>query len=205
MNKTKLQRFHYILKIFIKISLGAAIISSVITASWMNFFLSILAFILSIIPEFIEKKKQIDMPDIFEIIFLVFIYSSIFLGEVQQFYSIFWWWDLFLHTLSGFTLGIIGFLILYMLYQDKKFKASPILIVIFGFSFAVAIGSIWEIFEFTMDSILGFNMQKSGLIDTMSDLIVDAIGAAVAAFVGYFYLIRKKIKKKLILIRKLRK
>ena len=92
-----------------------------------------------------------------------------------------------------------------MLYQDKKFKASPILIVIFGFSFAVAIGSIWEIFEFTMDSILGFNMQKSGLIDTMSDLIVDAIGAAVAAFVGYFYLIRKKIKKKLILIRKLRK
>ena len=31
-------------------------------------------------------------------------------------------------------------------------------------------------------------MQKSGLLDTMSDLIIDAAGAFVASMTGYFYL-----------------
>ena len=39
-----------------------------------------------------------------------------------------------------------------------------------------------------MDQIFGLNMQKSGLVDTMWDLIVDTIGAAVIAILGYGYL-----------------
>ena len=46
---------------------------------------------------------------------------------------------------------------------------------------------MWEIFEFGMDSVFGTNMQKSGLRDTMGDLIVDTIGAAVVSTIGYFY------------------
>ena len=30
-------------------------------------------------------------------------------------------------------------------------------------------------------------MQKSGLIDTMTDLLINIIGAAFAAAIGYFY------------------
>ena len=47
---------------------------------------------------------------------------------------------------------------------------------------------MWEIFEFGMDQLFGFNMQKSGLVDTMWDLIVDAVGAAVIALLGWAYL-----------------
>jgi hypothetical protein len=64
---------------------------------------------------------------------------------------------------------------------------KPGFVALFSFAFAVAVGSIWEIFEFTMDSFLGLNMQKSGLVDTMWDLIVDALGALVIAVLGYFY------------------
>jgi hypothetical protein len=39
-----------------------------------------------------------------------------------------------------------------------------------------------------MDSLFGINMQKSGLPDTMWDLIVDALGALLVSIVGYFYL-----------------
>ncbi len=46
-----------------------------------------------------------------------------------------------------------------------------------AFSFAVSIGTLWEVFEFGMDILFGLSMQKSGVIDTMDDLIVDAIGA----------------------------
>ncbi len=39
-----------------------------------------------------------------------------------------------------------------------------------------------------MDQLFGMNMQKSGLVDTMWDLIVDSIGAAIIALLGWAYL-----------------
>ena len=50
------------------------------------------------------------------------------------------------------------------------------------------VGVVWEIFEFTLDQTLGLNTQKSGLVDTMWDLIVDCLGAAVGAAAGFVYL-----------------
>ena len=38
-----------------------------------------------------------------------------------------------------------------------------------------------------MDWFFNFNMQKSGLVDTMTDLIVNTIGSLIAAVLGYFY------------------
>lgn len=58
----------------------------------------------------------------------------------------------------------------------------------------MGVGALWEIFEFTMDSLIGMSMQKpmlgdpSGLIDTMSDLIVDAFGALIISILGWRYL-----------------
>jgi hypothetical protein len=39
-----------------------------------------------------------------------------------------------------------------------------------------------------MDQAFGFKMQKSGLMDTMGDLIVDAVGAFIGAATGFGYL-----------------
>jgi hypothetical protein len=52
----------------------------------------------------------------------------------------------------------------------------------------MALGAVWEIFEYGMDQIFGLNMQKSGLQDTMWDLIVDALGALLTSVIGYIYL-----------------
>ena len=57
-----------------------------------------------------------------------------------------------------------------------------------AFAIAVTVGAMWEIFEFLMDLWFGLNMQKSGLTDTMGDLIVDVIGAGIASWIGYAYL-----------------
>lgn len=58
----------------------------------------------------------------------------------------------------------------------------------FSFCFALALGAFWEIFEFVIDGLFGFSMQKNGLIDTMWDLIVDTLGALIAAVSGYLYI-----------------
>ena len=52
----------------------------------------------------------------------------------------------------------------------------------FAFTFALALGNVWEIFEFGMDRLFGLTMQKpmagdpSGLTDTMWDLITAHYG-----------------------------
>ena len=69
---------------------------------------------------------------------------------------------------------------------------------------SLALGAVWEIYEFTMDSVFGTNMQKymldngtaligqAALQDTMKDIIVDAIGALVMSTIGYISLKYKK-------------
>ena len=81
---------------------------------------------------------------------------------------------------------------------------SPIFVAIFSFCFAIALGTVWEFYEFTADGILSTNMQKFAtevgepmvgrlaLMDTMKDLVVDAVGALFMSLVGYISLKHKK-------------
>ena len=130
---------------------------------------------------------------LFALVIIILMYAYLFLGEVKGYYTIFWWWDLILHAGSGIAFGFIGFLILYVLYKSGKIKANPSTIAMFSFSFGLAIGTMWEIFEFTLDNSLGINLQKSGLKDTMWDLIIDGAGALIASFTGYLYLKRERV------------
>ncbi len=133
------------------------------------------------------------IPSEFEALTVVFVFASLFLGEVRGYYVRFWWWDAALHTASGFLLGILGFLLVYVLNEKDniEFHMKPGFVALFAFMFALGIGALWEIFEFAMDSLVGMNMQKSGLQDTMWDLIVDAVGAGTIAVLGYGWLKRK--------------
>jgi RNAse (barnase) inhibitor barstar len=119
---------------------------------------------------------------------IVFVYATLFLGEVGSFYERFWWWDIALHIGSAMAFGCIGFVIMYLLFKSNKLEANSFWLSVFTFCFAVSIGVIWEIFEFSMDQIFGMNMQKSGLIDTMWDLIVDSIGGLIASIAGYAFM-----------------
>jgi hypothetical protein len=146
--------------------------------------------LVTLIPVFLDRSFQVRIPAEFEFLAVVFIYSSLFLGEVHGYYVRYWWWDVVLHTGSGFLLGIMGFLLVYILNEKKDiaFYMKPGFVALFAFMFALGFGALWEVFEFTMDQSLGLNMQKSGLVDTMWDLIVDAIGALTIALLGYGYM-----------------
>jgi hypothetical protein len=149
----------------------------------------------SFLPLTVARYFHIRVPLEFDTIAVIFIYMSLYLGEVQDFYAKFWWWDLALHGGSGFLLGIAGFLLVYLLNEDKKASVhlTPGFIALFAFTFSQGLGSLWEIFEFSMDQVFGLNMQKSGLVDTMSDLIINAIAAATISLLGYGYLKSPKV------------
>jgi hypothetical protein len=151
-------------------------------------FIAVSTLILSLAPIVVARWANIHVPTSFMLAVVAFVGGTLFLGEVYGFYDRFWWWDILMHFGSAMGFGLTGFVIVFMLFQGDRFAAPHGTIAFFAFCFAVAIGAIWEIFEFAMDQIFGMNMQKSGLDDTMIDLIVNLVGALIAALSGWLYL-----------------
>jgi hypothetical protein len=145
---------------------------------------------ITFLPRLLHSRYDVRLPYEFESLAILFVCLALFFGEVLDFYNRYWWWDLFLHTQSGFLLGVTGFLLVYVLNENDSVQMdlSPGFISLFACMFAIGIGAVWEIFEFCMDQAFGMNMQKSGLVDTMWDLIVDTIGAIVISVLGYGYI-----------------
>lgn len=161
-----------------------------------------LGLIVMFIPSMIEKKISIDIPDSMEILYFIFLFSAIVLGEVRDFYYVIPYWDKILHTFSAGMLASLGFVLVAMLKKTERLKyyLSPFYIALFSFCFAITIGVLWEIYEYLADGLLALNMQKYALADgtkligreavsdTMGDLIVDTLGALIISILGYYSL-----------------
>ncbi|MFJ7952687.1 hypothetical protein ACIQZG_14275 [Lysinibacillus sp. NPDC096418] len=159
------------------------------------------------LPSKVENHFRIDIPDIMEIMYFLFLFCAIFLGEVRNFYYKVPSWDLILHCFSAAMLGALGFLIVQFFNNTERLniQLSPFFVALFAFCFAVTCGTVWEIYEFLADDVLGTNMQKfmtadgtvlighEAVSDTMEDIIVDAIGALVVTTIGYFNLYKQQI------------
>lgn len=177
-------------------------LASGLTRRMESVFWAALTLALSYLSSYVERRERIDIPDVLEIVIAVFIYAAIFLSAQFNLYYKYFWWDDLLHTMSGVIIGFIGFLIVYLLNHNYSMNLNPLLIALFSFAFAVSMGVIWEIFEFAVDVAVGSANQKwdlpptepmlgkpyqgSGLRDTMTDLIVDSLGALVTSTIVYF-------------------
>ncbi|SJZ42371.1 hypothetical protein [Anaerorhabdus furcosa] len=165
----------------------------------LMFFQCLLGIVAMVLPSIFEKRFKVIIPSYMLILYVIFLYCAIFLGEVRSYYYTVNHWDTILHTFSGGMLGALGFSFVSLLNQSEKvpMNLSPLFVAIFAFCFAITLGVIWEIYEFTFDGVLGLNMQKfmledgtqligrAALMDTMKDLIVDAAGALVVSVIGY--------------------
>ena len=151
------------------------------------------------LPTILSRKWNIVVPGTITVLYYVFLYCAIFLGEVFEFFYLIPHWDTILHAFSGAMLSALGFVLVDMLNKDSHVKVSmsPFFVSLFAFCFALAMGAVWEIYEYSFDALLGLNMQKfitaSGevlvghhaLHDTMTDLIVDAAAALMISVIGY--------------------
>ncbi|MEG2678057.1 MAG: hypothetical protein RR933_08050 [Oscillospiraceae bacterium] len=158
-----------------------------------------LGLVVMFLPSFVNKRFSIEIENHMYVMYFLFLYCAIYLGEVRQFYYLIPHWDSYLHAFSGAMLGALGFSLVSILNDNKSVavKLSPKFIALFAFCFALSAGAIWEIYEFSGDALLGLNMQKfrlsdgtmlvgqAALMDTMKDLIIDAISALGVTIFGY--------------------
>ena len=173
--------------------LAIALIIALFTGRWSLAFVSVATLIISLAPGVLVRRFGVRLPLSFFALITVFVFSTIFLGEVFDFYERYWWWDVALHGGSAMGFGLIGVLFALFLFEGDRYAAPALALSVIAFAFAVSIGAVWEVFEFAMDQTFGLNMQKTGLVDTMWDLIVDMIGALAGAVVGFFYLKGKEL------------
>lgn len=146
--------------------------------NYENVFLCILTLLLLIVPSFVQVTLKVELPTTLEIIILVFIFAAEILGEISEFYLVFPLCDTVLHTLNGFLAAAIGFSLVDLLNRSEKltFKLSPLFMAIVAFCFSMTIGVMWEFFEFGMDQILGFDMQKDTIVHTVSSVLLNPTG-----------------------------
>lgn len=145
--------------------------------NYWNAFLCILVLIQFLIPYFITKKLKIELPSIFEIIILLFIFSSEVLGEIQNFYGVFKHFDTVLHTLNGFLCAAVGFSLIDLCNNNsEKFNLSPLYLTIVAFCFSMTIGVLWEFLEYSIDKVMLSDMQKDKLVTKISSVYLNPDG-----------------------------
>lgn len=203
-------KINLIVRVLFVIAFIETILTSVLEndySSIINAFTAVLGFTLTFIPEAVENitKNRVRFGSGMKIAIVLFIFGSELLGEIRSFYEIIPWWDDLLHSVSGVILGLIGFMLVYSLNESEKSSVnlSPVFVSLFAFCFALACGALWEIFEFSGDRLLNMDMQKfrppagttelvtdswrydAGLIDTMTDIIMDAASAFAVSVLGF--------------------
>ena len=197
-------------RILVVIILGFAIYQMVVENNYeydsRNAFIaiqSVLFLAYSFIPMIIEKRWKVEIPESMEILFIIFCIGSLLIGEIVGFYRINSWWDGVMHFMSGSLIAIFSFSLINLLNKNIKIYQilNPFFMVLFAFCFALTLAVIWEIIEFTIDSITQSDMQRykdslpgvpfigqEALRDTMYDFILGGLGALIVCIIEFFNL-----------------
>lgn len=144
--------------------------------------------VLPFLPVFVEKLFRIKIALRLQLVYYVFLFVALFMGIDMDMYKNLPYFDKAIHLLSGVLSILLGH---YALIFFKMDKGSPLFRAVFVVCFALAIGVMWEFFEFACDKLLGQSMQQLvsvGVDDTMYDLIAATIGAVA----GSIWLVKQK-------------
>lgn len=106
------------------------------------------------------------------------------LGWGLAFYDRIWWYDDFIHFLFSFV-GVMG--VARVTLHRFRAETVPLLLGALWLSW-LGIGALWEIGEWTSDQLQSTHHSR-GYADTMSDMILNSVGAGLGTW-AYWQLLR---------------
>ena len=133
----------------------------------------------------IQKLFKIKINDGINFIYIIFIFMAHFLGVICDLYTKIYWFDKFVHFLSGI---VSSFAAIYILLKFKKNK-NLFFDILYIIAITLMIASLWEVFEYLASYYFNVDPQKvllTGVNDTMSDIIVAFLGSILVS-ISYYY------------------
>jgi hypothetical protein len=160
------------------------------TGQYEAMFTALLFFGLTFVPHWAAERLDIRFP--WFVYFLISLALWLHIaGYVQGWYVTFYpYYDKVAHLISGTSIALIGFLGVIFLDRYWRMNLTPLFIVFFTVTFGMALGGIWEIYEFAVDQVFGSPLSvpmQNSLADTMWDMIADLLGSVAVALVGIVY------------------
>ncbi len=155
-----------------------------------------------------------EVPPLSQTLLNFIIFVGIVIGSYIGLFDRLWWFDNAMHILSGFVCASFGYDFAVII-QRKKGQCAATLAALFSIMFALSIAVGWEFYEFLMDTLHGTNLQLAkageetamfdlskynneygylGLVDTMTDMMMNACGGLAGMI--FMIILRNKKKKK---------
>lgn len=161
---------------FLRTLVVISMIRQLMLDNYEGFFLCVLTMLLFYIPSIVKMTFHVEIPAALEIIVFFFIFASEVLGEINAFFVVIPFWDLILHTITGFLAAAVGFSLVTVLNNNRslQFSLSPLFLAIVGFCFSMTIGVFWEFFEYAGDWLLHTDMQKDSVVHAIYSVMLDS-------------------------------
>ncbi len=181
------------------LSLIATIVYSVITEEkeFIAYVQFLVGPVLLLAIQLLNLTKLVRIPILLNYLLMLHLIMALLLGSGFKFYDLIPSWDMILHGYFGFLCSALVFCIL-LNFNGEKLSLILILVLIFFVTMGAA--GMWEICEFTMDSLTGSDTQRiqesidnghTPVYDTMMDLII----AIPGILLFYLYILIDKLNK----------
>jgi hypothetical protein len=152
----------------------------------------LVALSITLIPSILARRFDTGVPLEIELALLWLMVTDMTLGNWLGLYARLPWYDKVLHLSSSTLIGVIGFLVVYVLHLTGRIRFHPWLDGLAILLVTLGVGGVWEIGEYAVDRLFGRATQGSpgldALDDTMIDLILDALGGVIGAVAGAWYI-----------------
>lgn len=168
-----------VLYFVLRITIFAILIEQIRLQNFHNVFLCVLTLGTFFFPAIVNKKMNIELPDVLEVVIVLFVFATLILGEIEEYYVKFKYWDTILHTLNGFLMAAIGFSLVNILNKSERIHLtmSPGFVAFTAFCFSMTVGVMWEFLEFFMDMVTQSDMQKDTWFPIISSVSLHPEGA----------------------------
>lgn len=166
------------LSLIVKLVLILSLIGSIHNHLWHLASTDIFLLILLFIPQIITKY-EIKIPSEFEWFLLIFAIITLLLGKTG---------GIITPIVFGIAIGMLGFMILSILYSSGHIKKNYFLIIAFSFNFSVAFGFAIELAKYYLKVMLNHTLSPEIYAYSMQTMTFVVLGALISSLIGFVYM-----------------
>ena len=148
-------------------------------------FASFFALFLSLSPVLIRRNLNISLPWLLELLIVIPLALHVW-GGVLGLYDAVPFYDKMAHFISVAVIAFLALIVVYVIdvYWDGL-RMDLFMVGFFIAIFAIALGVVWEIWEYVSDMlVVGAPKAQESLDDTMMDLVYDTAAGVIVAVAG---------------------